>query len=301
MRNRLEQPTDGKIHLNKEFGSWTVEKYLGKLHGKTASVDQWECRCVCGTVRAVPRYNLLKGTSTQCFSCACKKLAESRRQAASPWGIARFPRAWAIWNAYSRKNPDIKAAWGSGAVFVEWFMTYDPKPPERAVLCKKNPKLPHSPTNSFPGMRTTKLEAAIRYIATVLNRPLAEVVAASKLLRRQGIYAKAARLRSRELRGLPIDEKFRSPGRKPFALHEAERKASAAGLPAPTRAEFQAVSGWTVPHGDKALQLTAAEIEAGRLFAKMMKTPPKPATTAVNLKPISAADVAERDCSNSHG
>ena len=43
---------------NKEFGEWTVIRYLGN--------SNWECKCSCGKIKSVQRYELITGKSTNC-------------------------------------------------------------------------------------------------------------------------------------------------------------------------------------------------------------------------------------------
>ena len=45
------------------YGDWTVLKYLGDY--------MWECQCSCGNIKAVSRYDLISGKST---NCGCQRL-----------------------------------------------------------------------------------------------------------------------------------------------------------------------------------------------------------------------------------
>lgn len=44
------------------YGEWTVLRFLGQY--------KWECQCSCGAIKAVSRYDLISGKST---NCGCKK------------------------------------------------------------------------------------------------------------------------------------------------------------------------------------------------------------------------------------
>lgn len=56
------------------FGRWTVVRQLpDRYHGQSL----WECRCSCGTVRAVPYTSLVRGRSTSC-GCAARDAAAAR-------------------------------------------------------------------------------------------------------------------------------------------------------------------------------------------------------------------------------
>lgn len=53
------------------FNSWTVKREIGPT--PKGQERRYECRCVCGNISAVKKNALIKGTSTQCKSCASSK------------------------------------------------------------------------------------------------------------------------------------------------------------------------------------------------------------------------------------
>ena len=62
----------------RRFGRWQVLSRSGeRLDGRTA----WQCRCDCGTVRAVVGKSLKRGISTNCGCVRSLKVAERNRLA----------------------------------------------------------------------------------------------------------------------------------------------------------------------------------------------------------------------------
>ena len=64
-RHRRAMAEDTAI-VGQTFGYWTVLGYVRHEHQDRV----YSCRCGCGTVREVPRKNLLRGLSK---SCGCKR------------------------------------------------------------------------------------------------------------------------------------------------------------------------------------------------------------------------------------
>jgi hypothetical protein len=83
----------------KKFGSWIV---LGFSHRKEYNY-YWNCKCVCGNIKKVPRNRLISGKSTQCRSCQCVKKSTTH-------GKSKHP-LYKVWEDIKSRcnNPNKKA------------------------------------------------------------------------------------------------------------------------------------------------------------------------------------------------
>lgn len=70
---------------NTTAGEWTVHDLAFSKNG----CAYWNCTCSCGVQKTISVYNLIKGVSTKCRSCAAKT--------DTPHFKRRFPREYASW------------------------------------------------------------------------------------------------------------------------------------------------------------------------------------------------------------
>ena len=61
---KTDTPTEDLMGRT-DFGSWTVVEYAGKYRSRSPSaavcvMDQWLCRCECGTMQTITKVNLVK-------------------------------------------------------------------------------------------------------------------------------------------------------------------------------------------------------------------------------------------------
>lgn len=66
--------------VGKTFGKWLVLCYNDYVYYEDSKTGYhlWECECECGEIHNVREQLLVRGSSTQCKTCANKKLSETR-------------------------------------------------------------------------------------------------------------------------------------------------------------------------------------------------------------------------------
>ena len=62
------------IPVGTKYGSWTVLSF-SHIQDNRAKSAYWNCKCVCGTEKAVSGTSLRRGQSTQCKSCRGREAA----------------------------------------------------------------------------------------------------------------------------------------------------------------------------------------------------------------------------------
>lgn len=102
--------------MQKVFGLWTVLDEIGK---------RWLCRCECGTVRRVVRFDLSSGRSKNCGCVRRVTAAKAAAEASKTHGMENSPE-YRIWvdmrrRCYNPKRPDYRNYGARGiTVCEEW-------------------------------------------------------------------------------------------------------------------------------------------------------------------------------------
>ena len=136
------------------YGKWTVLKCLGYIHGPGHL--WWLCRCECGTERAIPVDNLVRGLSKQCRECNQKNAfrvsntLRARRRAA-------MPPEYAIWQ-YLKWYSRITPRWRK---FEAFRADMGPRP-KGACLRRRDENRPHGPKNSYWRFPVDAMPAKLR-------------------------------------------------------------------------------------------------------------------------------------------
>lgn len=119
----MTPPTD---HTGKNFGSWTVLKYIGRQY--------WECRCKCGAEQEIYSGNLTSGKTTQCRSCGFKKHGMSNS------------RIYRLWRGLKKRKCELCDLWKDD---FKMFYNYSVKHgyTENKFLTRKDESLPIQPGN----------------------------------------------------------------------------------------------------------------------------------------------------------
>lgn len=106
----------------KTFRKWTVmrgtmARYGGRLR------HLWDCRCECGTERAVANDALVSGKSTQCRDCGNREKATLKSRLVHGGSGTRLHNIWMLMHRRcgDAKHPDFKRYGGRGiSVCREW-------------------------------------------------------------------------------------------------------------------------------------------------------------------------------------
>ena len=107
----------------KTFGKWTVmrgtmARYGGRLR------HLWDCKCECGTERAVANDALVSGKSTQCRDCGNREKAALKSRLVHGRSGTRLHRIWMLMRRRcgDAKCPDFPRYGGRGiSVCREWL------------------------------------------------------------------------------------------------------------------------------------------------------------------------------------
>lgn len=126
--------------VGRTFGHWTVLSFAGG-----APQSKWNCRCACGTIRAVAGVNLRSGHSTSCGKCLRSVYAKNSAKTRDFTG-AKNPRAQAakrnagadyipssdVWYKrassvfYSAKNRGVSVRFASAMEFATYIKAIAP-------------------------------------------------------------------------------------------------------------------------------------------------------------------------------
>ena len=104
-------------HTAKQFGEWKVVSFS---HTDRYECTNWECKCSCGTIKAVRSTDLVSGKSTRYVSCM-RKLPTNKKH-----GMRNTP-IYKIWKSmrvrvFNKNRPDYKNYGGRGITICDSWM-----------------------------------------------------------------------------------------------------------------------------------------------------------------------------------
>ena len=137
--------------LGKKFGEWTVVGFGGR---KNYAV-MWLCKCSCGKFSKVRSGNLRDGRSTRCQACAREK-RRAHERAGDP--------VYATWTRLKRQRLLCKK-W----MKFETFLADLGERPKGAWIQRRDPRKPHSPSNSYWGIPEERLEREVELIMAAMS------------------------------------------------------------------------------------------------------------------------------------
>jgi len=133
------------IGANQVYGKWkTTNERI-----KRASSDYIKCICECGLEKFVLIYDLLRGASSQCMSCATKERNLKHGQNCHD----KITYEYRNWQNLKHKKI-LCAEWTRD--FSLFFKETGKRPQPEYILLRKNNKNNHSLSNSFWGHRRLK-------------------------------------------------------------------------------------------------------------------------------------------------
>jgi hypothetical protein len=128
-------PAEGTI-----FGKWTtLDRFIKRGHSLYVM-----CKCECGLERSVCFYDLLRGHSKRCQSCAA--VERNTKHGQNVHGKITYEyRLWINQNFMKQLDGDWEKS------FELFFKDLGPRPDKKLQLCKKQHDRKHSIDNSFWG------------------------------------------------------------------------------------------------------------------------------------------------------
>lgn len=119
----IEKRKPSRDLTGETFGFWTV---LRKSQEKLSNTIAWDCKCICGTERAIRSSGLLSGQSS---NCGCKRKGKAYKHGATCNGkISPEYRSWQmmVQRCTNPKATSFESYGGSGiTVCNEWLNSFE--------------------------------------------------------------------------------------------------------------------------------------------------------------------------------